>query len=81
MGILCFIDVGRCFVDKNIAIWRYKDPVRDTRKIPNFEDIFADKEELNKSDEFIIEDKSIIHVKSNGSKKLVGDSAVFVVTP
>lgn len=81
MNVICCINGDNRFVDKNIAIWRYKDPVNDSRRIPNFENGFSDKEELNKSDEFVVEDKSVIHVQSNGSKKLVGDSAVFVVTP
>lgn len=65
--------------DKKIEIWRYKDPDWGTRKIPSPDDMFGDKEKINSSDDFEVDDKNTIHIRSNGNKILVGHTAVYKV--
>lgn len=41
--------------------------------------MFADKEKMSGSDNFEIDDENTIHVRSNGRKVLVGETAIYTV--
>lgn len=76
----CIVNGILITVDKTIDIWRFKDPTLDLRKIPDFYDPFENKEKLHTSDKFKIDEKKIIYITNNESEKLIGDTAVYVIT-